>query len=128
RVTGNFTGHGEAGLDPGENLASARTISELVIPRGHKNYSIRAREHRSATLGSFENHSRRSVGRKLFSGPDCPGGETLRSRYGFARRGRIASGRSGGASWGAHRQLRRLRPKRSLHFLAGWTTARRRAR
>src|SRR4029453_18748482 len=105
RVTGNFTGHGEAGLDPGENLASARTISELVILRGHKHYPIPAREHRSATLGSFENHSGRSVGTKLFSGPDCPGGETLRSRYRFARRGRVAPGRSGRASCGAYRQL-----------------------
>ena len=99
-VTGNFAGHGEAGLDPGENLASARTICELGIQilRGHKNYPIRAREHRSATLGSLENDPGRSVGTKLFSGPDCLGGETLRSRYGFARRGRVAPGRSGGAS------------------------------
>src|SRR4029077_9429855 len=29
RVTGNFSGHSEAGLDPGENLAPTRTIFEL---------------------------------------------------------------------------------------------------
>src|SRR4030095_2182303 len=52
RVTGNFARHGEAGLDPGENLASARTICELGIQilRDHKNYPIPAREHPSATL------------------------------------------------------------------------------
>src|SRR4029077_18549568 len=86
RVTKNFAGHSETGLDPGENLASARTVCELGIQilRGYKNYPIPAREHRSATLGSLEKHPGRSVGTKLFRGPDCPGGATLRSRYGFA--------------------------------------------
>jgi len=63
----------KAGLDAGKNLLRRELSAKLGIQilRGHKNLPNPAREHRSATLGSLENHSwAKPFGTRLFSGPE----------------------------------------------------------